>query len=99
MAKESQRRRGLDRPSIIMINSFAGKVPLKHMSAFTASKYALAGFTEAIRTEAEPLGVHIGQVRGKREAHRSQGGWEPKGLQRASWRQERADGMQACQLN
>ena len=32
------------------------------MSAFTASKYALEGFTDAIRAEAEPLGVHIGQV-------------------------------------
>ena len=33
------------------------------MSAFSASKYALAGFTEAVRAEVEPLGVHIGQVR------------------------------------
>lgn len=49
MAKESNRKRGLDRPSIIMVNSFAGKVPLKYMSAFTASKYALAGFTEVRR--------------------------------------------------
>jgi short-subunit dehydrogenase len=34
------------------------------MSAFTASKYALAGFTDAIRAEVAPLGVHVGQVGG-----------------------------------
>ena len=39
------------------------QVPVKYMSAFSASKYALAGFTEAVRAEVEPLGVHIGQVR------------------------------------
>jgi len=32
------------------------------MSAFSASKYALEGFTEALRAEVEPLGLHIGQV-------------------------------------
>ncbi|KAG1667619.1 hypothetical protein FOA52_001673 [Chlamydomonas sp. UWO 241] len=62
MAKEAQRKRGLDRSSIIMVNSFSGRVPLKYSSAFTASKHALAGFTEAIRAEVEPLGIHVGQV-------------------------------------
>ena len=38
------------------------QVPVKYMSAFSASKYALAGFTEAVRAEVAPLGVHIGQV-------------------------------------
>ncbi len=109
MIKEALRKKGLDRPSIIMVNSFAGKVgrgsrwsgmgcgrtesleaseqaasspqmglslsfhllnpyphcqvPVKYMSAFTASKWALAGLTEAIRAEIEPQGVHVGQVR------------------------------------
>ena len=39
------------------------QVPLKYMAAFSASKYALSGFTEAVRAEVEPFGVHIGQVR------------------------------------
>ena len=34
------------------------QVPVKFMSAFSASKYALAGFTEAVRAEVEPLGAH-----------------------------------------
>ncbi len=47
------------------------QVPLKYMSAFTASKYALAGLTEAVRAEVAPLGVHIGQV----GVLRQQGPW------------------------
>lgn len=62
LIKQAQRKKGIDRPSLVMIGSFAGKVPLKYMSAFSASKYALDGFTDAIRSEVEPLGVHIGQV-------------------------------------
>eukprot|EP00798_Chlamydomonas_sp_ICE-L_P011715 gene11715-34442_t len=66
MLKEAEKKRGTffnqDRPSIIMVNSFAGKVPLKYMSAFTASKYALMGFTEAIRSELSGENIHIGQV-------------------------------------
>ncbi|GAX82432.1 hypothetical protein CEUSTIGMA_g9860.t1 [Chlamydomonas eustigma] len=62
MIKENQRKKSADKPSIIMVGSFASKVPLKYMSAFTASKYALAGFTDAIRAEVAPLGVHVGQV-------------------------------------
>lgn len=38
------------------------QVPVKQMSAFTASKCAVAGLAEAIRAEVEPLGLHIGQV-------------------------------------
>lgn len=62
LIKEAQRKQGVDRPSLIMVNSFGGKVPMKSMSAFTASKYALMGLTEAIRAELEPLGIHVGQV-------------------------------------
>lgn len=45
LIREAQKKKGIDRPSLINIGSFAGKVPLKYMSAFTASKYALDGFT------------------------------------------------------
>jgi len=66
LAKEAQRKAGgtlfPDRPSVIMVNAFNAKVPMKYMSAFTASKYALMGFTEAIRSELEPLGIHVGSV-------------------------------------
>lgn len=93
---------GVDKPSLIFVNSFASKVgvctnnpvpfrqpslrcahtmillhgfnctpvslalcaqvPVQYMSAFTASKSALAGLTTAIRPEVEAQGVHVGQV-------------------------------------
>mmetsp|Transcript_17116 Transcript_17116/g.36961 ORF Transcript_17116/g.36961 Transcript_17116/m.36961 type:complete len:355 (+) Transcript_17116:160-1224(+) len=62
LVREAQRKRHLDRPSLIMVNSFAGKVPLKQMAAFTASKYALEGLTYAVRAEVAPQGIHVAQV-------------------------------------
>jgi NAD(P)-dependent dehydrogenase (short-subunit alcohol dehydrogenase family) len=38
------------------------QVPMKFMSAFTASKYALMGLTECIRAELWSQNVHVGQV-------------------------------------
>lgn len=44
-----QLRRGsggnLKGPAIVFVNSFAARIPLKNMSAYTAAKYALQGWT------------------------------------------------------
>jgi NAD(P)-dependent dehydrogenase (short-subunit alcohol dehydrogenase family) len=52
----------LTKPSFVVVNSIGGVVPVKNMSAYCASKHALAGFAECLRLEAETMGVHVGQV-------------------------------------
>ncbi|KAG2491026.1 hypothetical protein HYH03_010474 [Edaphochlamys debaryana] len=53
---------GGDRPSIIMVTGYEGKVPTKYMSAFCASKAALESLAATLRTEVEGQGVHVGVV-------------------------------------
>jgi short-subunit dehydrogenase len=48
---------------ICCVNSFGGVMPLKNMTAYTASKFALAGFADALRYEMTSKGVHVAQVR------------------------------------
>jgi len=48
--------------AIVCVNSFGGVMPLYNMTAYTASKYALAGFADALRYEMKPKGVHVAQV-------------------------------------
>lgn len=48
--------------SIVCVNSFGGVMPLRNMTAYTASKYALAGFADALRYELKEKGVHVAQV-------------------------------------
>lgn len=53
---------------IINVGSFGGKMPLPEMSAYCASKYAVAGLTESLRLELRPqgievIGIHPGVVR------------------------------------
>jgi len=48
--------------SIVFVNSFGGVMPLKNMTAYTASKYALAGFGDALRYEMKDKQVHVAQV-------------------------------------
>jgi NAD(P)-dependent dehydrogenase (short-subunit alcohol dehydrogenase family) len=50
------------RPIVLNVNSFGGRIPLRGMSAYTASKFALAGFSEAIKPELADLGIHVAQV-------------------------------------
>jgi short-subunit dehydrogenase len=54
--------KNLLKPSFMVVNSFGAVVPLKYMSAYCASKYALHGFTECLRMEADAMGVHVGTV-------------------------------------
>ncbi len=50
-----QRQQG----TIVNIGSFAGKMPIPSMTAYCASKYAVTGLTESLRTELAPKGIHV----------------------------------------
>ena len=40
-------RRGQSKPVIVNVNSFGGRIPLRNMAAYSASKFALAGESAA----------------------------------------------------
>ncbi len=44
---------------IVNTSSMAGMVPLPHMGAYSASKYAVRGFTEALRMDLAPHGIGV----------------------------------------
>jgi short-subunit dehydrogenase len=48
--------------SIVNVASVAGRVPYPRGGAYAASKFALAGWSESLRYEEEPHGVHVGLV-------------------------------------
>lgn len=47
---------------IANISSIGGKMPLPHMSTYTASKFALAGFSAAVTAELAEQNVHVTTV-------------------------------------
>ena len=48
--------------SIVNVSSVAGRIANPRSGAYCASKFALAGWTEALRMEEEASGVHVGLV-------------------------------------
>lgn len=62
LKQSAQRKDKGPKPTLLMVNSFGGRMPLKGMSAYTASKFALAGFTDSIRAELAADGVAVVQV-------------------------------------
>ncbi|MEJ2870970.1 SDR family NAD(P)-dependent oxidoreductase [Actinomycetospora sp. OC33-EN08] len=56
-AAESMRRRGSGRIGIV--SSVGGAVPVPHLLPYTAGKFAVRGFAEALRTELAPHGVSV----------------------------------------
>ncbi|MCB2205582.1 SDR family NAD(P)-dependent oxidoreductase [bacterium] len=50
------------RGSVVLISSTIGKRAVPYNAAYCASKYALQGFSEALRLELRPFGVHLGVV-------------------------------------
>jgi short-subunit dehydrogenase len=48
--------------SIVNVSSVAGRIARPNNSAYAASKFALAGWTEAVGVEEEANGVHVGLV-------------------------------------
>lgn len=47
---------------IVTVGAMAGRVGAPYQAAFSASKFALVGFTEALAAEVRPFGVHVGVV-------------------------------------
>ncbi|GAB4218447.1 MAG: SDR family oxidoreductase [Synechococcales cyanobacterium] len=50
------------RGQIVNVGSLGGKVPFPKMSAYCASKYAVAGLTASLRLELHPLGIGVSAV-------------------------------------
>jgi NAD(P)-dependent dehydrogenase (short-subunit alcohol dehydrogenase family) len=48
---------------VVNIGSVGGEVALPFLSPYAASKHAIEGFTDSLRREVEPLGVHVAVVR------------------------------------
>jgi short-subunit dehydrogenase len=48
--------------SIVNVSSIAGRVARAKSGAYSASKFALAGWTDALRIEEKRNGVHVGLV-------------------------------------
>jgi short-subunit dehydrogenase len=48
--------------SVVNVSSVAGRVGRPANSAYAASKFALAGWSEAVSVEEQPHGVHVGLV-------------------------------------
>jgi short-subunit dehydrogenase len=54
--------RAAHRPVIINVGSIAGLIAPPYMAAYAASKFALTGYTRALRQELRPEGIHVGLV-------------------------------------
>merc|ERR1712176_588479 len=50
------------KPTICFVNSFGAALPLPDMTAYCSAKYALQGFADSLRIEAQQKGVHIATV-------------------------------------
>jgi NAD(P)-dependent dehydrogenase (short-subunit alcohol dehydrogenase family) len=83
---------------IINISSLAGLSPIPFMGIYSASKFALEGYTEVLRLEVQPLNIHVSQIEagflktpmpGHRQIATEQiGAYEP-------WRQRALDAIRA----
>jgi NAD(P)-dependent dehydrogenase (short-subunit alcohol dehydrogenase family) len=47
---------------IVNISSLSGFAPIPFMGMYSASKFAVEGFTEALRLELKPLNIHVSQI-------------------------------------
>lgn len=56
----SMRRRGFGR--IVNITSIGGRVAVPHLAPYCASKFALAGLSDAVRTELDQYGIRVTTV-------------------------------------
>jgi short-subunit dehydrogenase len=61
-ATAAARRDGGPRVSVVNVASTAGRVSRPGSGAYSASKFALAGWSDALYAEERPRGVHVGLV-------------------------------------
>ncbi|HYF91638.1 MAG TPA: SDR family NAD(P)-dependent oxidoreductase [Symbiobacteriaceae bacterium] len=54
-------RRG-SAPVIVNVSSVAGRLAPPYMAAYAASKFAITGYSQALRQELRPEGIHVGLV-------------------------------------
>src|SRR6185503_17265000 len=47
---------------IIIVSSLSGLSPIPFMGIYSASKFALEGYTEALRMEVKPFHIHVSQI-------------------------------------
>jgi NAD(P)-dependent dehydrogenase (short-subunit alcohol dehydrogenase family) len=47
---------------IVNLSSFAGRLPIPFLGIYSASKFAVDGYTEALRAEVKPFGIRVSQV-------------------------------------
>ena len=47
---------------IVNISSLSGLTPIPFMGIYSASKFALEGYTEALRMEVKPFHIHVSQI-------------------------------------
>jgi len=47
---------------IINVSSLSGLSPIPFMGIYSASKFALDGYTEALRLEVKPFNIHVSQI-------------------------------------
>jgi NAD(P)-dependent dehydrogenase (short-subunit alcohol dehydrogenase family) len=47
---------------IVNISSLSGLTPIPFMGMYSASKFAVEGYTEALRLELKPLDIHVSQI-------------------------------------
>src|SRR2546428_7222444 len=47
---------------IINVSSLSGLSPIPFMGMYSASKFALEGYTEALRQELKPFGIHVSLI-------------------------------------
>jgi NAD(P)-dependent dehydrogenase (short-subunit alcohol dehydrogenase family) len=47
---------------IVNVSSLAGLSPIPFMGIYSASKFALDGYTEALRLEVKPFNIHVSQI-------------------------------------
>jgi NAD(P)-dependent dehydrogenase (short-subunit alcohol dehydrogenase family) len=71
--------RAAGRGHIMNVGSIGGRVGLPFQAAYSASKFAVAGFTEALSGEVRPFGIHVALIEPGNTARASPpvAGWAP----------------------
>lgn len=62
LKRTALRRPRAQRPVVAVVNSFASRIPLPSMAAYSASKAALASWADAIRPELAKSDIHVAQI-------------------------------------